>query len=413
MDNNSKRIAFTGPFADVNFGDYAMLVNNIYDLNIKRVTLFSYDNDFLSKIKNDYLSDYETDIIAVKLNEKPNFESNYCYTPIEILNMISNYSELVDKIQEIDVLIVNGGGYFNSLWSMPHRIKKLIKIIAPILIANQLNKKIVFTGNGYGPYLDDKSLFESIFSSLRNVTFGSRDNLYSPIWAKDAGVKSDEIEIIPDDLLLINSNILNQPKTISLNFEKYIVMETYLPVEFIKKNISHFIDFSSTIYSRYGLNIIFLPLNLEQGGMQQAVFLNKHLEHYQYIDITQKGYLPIQDAVHIIKNAELVVSTRYHALVIALGTETPIIGSLREVIGDKRYYYNKNSGMLRLALHDTEFNEQFYLGTDYLKSLEFIKSNFNQIVEYQKKVFNSQYKRNMINLKDTRNKYLINIKKHL
>lgn len=408
MNTNSKKIAITGPFADVNFGDYAMLINNIYDLDVKDITLFSYDNDFLKTIKEDYLSDYNINIVEVKLiNENSNYiKDDYTLTPIEMLSMISNYNELREKIENVDVLIVNGGGYFNGLWSMPHRIVRLIKIIAPILIANQLNKKIMFTGNSYGPFAKDSEFFASLFNVLTNVTFGCRDNLYSPMWARQVGVKDIDIKNIPDDLFLINDRILAQQITTSVISKDYIVMETYLPLDFIKDNINYFKDFSNKMHERYGLEIVFLPLNLEHGGMQQAVYLNEVLDNYEYVDISKKGYLPIQDAVEVIKNAKLVVSSRYHALVVALGTETPTISVLKDVMGDKRYYYNKNCGMLRLALNGTNFDERYYLRLDYLETLDFIANNFNEIIEKQKKNYNSQYISNKEFLMNIRKEYL-------
>ncbi|SFE55461.1 polysaccharide pyruvyl transferase family protein [Alteribacillus iranensis] len=408
MNTNSKRIAITGPFADVNFGDYAMLINNIYDLDIKDITLFSYDNDFLRTIREDYLNDYNVNIVEVKLkNENSNcIKDEYTLMPIEILSMISNYDELREKIEDIDVLIVNGGGYFNGLWSMPHRIVRLIKIISPILVANQLNKKIMFTGNSYGPFAKDSEFFATLFNALSNVTFGCRDNLYSPMWARQVGVKDIGIKNIPDDLFLINDRILAQQITTSVKSKDYIVMETYLPLDFIKENINYFKDFSNKIFERYGLEIVFLPLNLEHGGMQQGVYLNEVLDNYEYVDITKKGYLPIQDAVEIIRNAKLVVSSRYHALVVALGTETPTISVLKDVMGDKRYYYNKNCGMLRHALNGTDFDERFYLRLDYLETLDFITENFNEIVEEQKKNYNSRYISNIEFLKAVRKEYL-------
>ncbi|WP_391207668.1 polysaccharide pyruvyl transferase family protein [Psychrobacillus sp. L4] len=408
MNTISKRIAITGPFADVNFGDYAMLINNIYDLDIKDITLFSYDNDFLRTIKEDYLSDYNVNIVEVKLTDEYSncIKNDYTFTPIEILSMVSNYNELLEKIKNIDVLIVNGGGYFNGLWSMPHRIVRLIKIIAPILVANQLNKKIMFTGNSYGPFAKDSGFFASLFNALSNVTFGCRDNLYSPMWARQVGVKDNDIRNIPDDLFLINDRILTQQITSSVKSKDYIVMETYLPINFIEDNIHYFKNFSKKMYERYGLEIVFLPLNLEHGGMQQAVYLNEVLENYDYVDISKKGYLPIQDAVEVIRNAKLVVSSRYHALVVALGTETPTISVLKDVMGDKRYYYNKNCGMLRLVLNGTNFDERYYIRMDYLETLDFITNNFNEIVEEQKKNYNAQYISNKEFLKNIREEYL-------
>ena len=406
-----KKIALTGPFADVNFGDYAMLVNNIYDLNVKAITLFSYDDCFLNKIKNDYLSNYDVEIEEVKLRENLDDvrTGDHPSTPIELLNKVQNYQELVNIIEEVDVLIVNGGGYFNGLWSMPHRIERLTKIIAPILVANQLRKKIVFTGNSYGPFGKDAEFFACFFNVLDNVTFGCRDNLCSPMWAKHIGISDLKLKLIPDDLFLINDRILNQDKNQTISNKKYIVMETYLPLDFIKSNIESFRNFSQKMFAKYGLSIVFLPFNLEHGGMNQARYFNSVLDNYEFFDISKNGYLPIQDAVEIIKGAELVISTRYNALVVALSVGTPIISVLKDVMNDKRYYYNKNYGMLKLALQGMPFDERYYIRLDYLEAMEFIIDNFKTIIGLQLKNYNSTYFLNKENLKHLRKSFLESI----
>ena len=127
-----RKIGFTGPFADVNFGDYAMVVNNIYDLEINDIDLFSYDSPFLNTIKKDYLSDFNINIVDVKFKDKFNIaeeSKTKILTPIDILHNLSNYDEIASALSELDVLVVNGGGYFNSLWSMPHRIERLSRLL--------------------------------------------------------------------------------------------------------------------------------------------------------------------------------------------------------------------------------------------------------------------------------------------
>ena len=37
------RVGFVGPFGDSNLGDYGMLINNIYDINVKDVSIFTYN----------------------------------------------------------------------------------------------------------------------------------------------------------------------------------------------------------------------------------------------------------------------------------------------------------------------------------------------------------------------------------
>ncbi len=403
-----RKVGFTGPFADVNFGDYAMVVNNIYDLTIKDIVLFSYDSPFLNIIKEDYLSDFNINIVDVKFKDEFNIveeSKTRILTPIDILHSLLNYDEIASVMSELDVLIVNGGGYFNSLWSMPHRIERLSKIIAPILVANNLNKKVVFTGNSYGPFTDDAEFFGCTLNALKYSVIGSRDNLLSPMWAKQIGINENSIEFIPDDFFIVNKKLTNRDVRNPMRIEKYIVMETYLPLDYIKKNVCLFKKFSQNIYQNYGLSILFLPFNLKRGGMDQALYFESKLNNYTYYDIDLIGYLPIEDAIKLIKNAELVISSRYHALVVALSVGTPIVSVLKDVLGDKRYYYNKNLGMLNQALRDIDFDERDYLRLDYLEALEFTSEHFKHITCVQKNNYNYVYKKNMENLKHERESF--------
>lgn len=403
--DKQKKYAFTGPFADINFGDYAMLIINIYDLNIKECTIFSYDTHFSESIKKDYLDSVEIKIFEVDLFDKSIDKNNI--TPFEVLNLVKNKKNIYEEIDKIDTLIVNGGGYFNGLWSMPHRIEKLTKIIVPILMANQLNKEIIFTGNGYGPFGEDEEFFSSIFNVLKNVSYGSRDNLYSPIWLNKLGVRSESIELIPDDLLIVNSKLKNLPLNFYLQSNNYIVMETYLSLDYLKENIHLIKSFSEYLKEKHNLDIVFLPLNLEHGGMDQALYLKGELNNFEFVDIRETGYLPIQDAENIIHNAELVICSRYHALVFALSNKTPVISVLKEVMENKKYYYNKNFGVMRQVFENMPIHEHLYLADDYIKSLEYIQNHFEEIIQYQKNNYlDEKFDFNIITLDKIRKAYL-------
>jgi len=405
----NQKIAFTGPYSDINFGDYAMLVNNIYDLDINDVILFSYNDNFLNKIKSDYLQNYKIEIIEVDLGENyynSTYDDNRTLTPIEIIGFTRNYDDIAAKLRMVNTLVVNGGGYFNSLWSMPHRIERLIKIIIPILIANQLNKNIVFTGNSYGPFGKDSELFKCFFNVLKNAVFGSRDSLYSPAWAKQIGLDDKNIKYIPDDLFVINERIQNRDNKISCPFKKYMIMEMYLTLDFIKSNIDNFKNFSNNIYDKYNLNILFMPLNTNHGGLEQAIFFDKILDNYSYIDIGNIGYLPLESAASLVKKAELVISTRYHALVLALALGTPVVSVLKDVLGDKRYYYNKNYGILTQVLKDISFDERIYLKLDYLDAMNYIAENFEEIVNKQRENYSELYIQNKEEMKKNRQDFI-------
>lgn len=404
------KIAVTGPFADVNFGDYAMLVNNMYDLNAKNFLLFSYNQKFLNDIEMDYFQGFEVETAEVFLKEglEDAFSKNQNLTPFDLLGYVLNINEITRYLSSIDVLLVNGGGYFNSLWSMPHRIERLVKIMVPVLVAERMGKKIVFSGNGYGPFGDSAEFFSCFFNSLKKVVFQCRDELYSPVWMRQLGVESEKLNFIPDDLLLINDNLSDLPLSFEIKNRNYVVLETYLPTDFIEENIDVFIKFSNKMSVNFGLGVVFLPFHLGRGGVEQGLVLNRYLDNFEFLDISSKGYLPIQDAINIIDNAALVLSNRYHAVVLALKCATPTVSVLKDVIGDKRYYYNKNRGVVDQVLQGAPIMENFYFSLDYLDALDYVVDNFEEIVSHQEKNFELVHSENIQRLLSIRSDFVEN-----
>lgn len=112
----------------------------------------------------------------------------------------------------------------------------------------------------------------------------------------------------------------------------------------------------------HGCDVIFLPLHLGGGGVDQALLLSDELG-LPWVDIRETGYLPIEDAAALIEDAELVISGRYHALVLALAAGTPVLSVIREVAGDLGYYYSKNAGVLRVSRPTAAVRELDYLVT--------------------------------------------------
>lgn len=135
------RVGFVGPFGDSNFGDYGMLINNIYDIKAKDITIFSYNIPLISKLAQKYLNNYNLSLCEVNIVAEPNLMvthnckeyaieyNNYPDTPFEILKKIRNYQEILEQISRIDVLVVNGGGYFNHLWNAKHRRTRLLSAL--------------------------------------------------------------------------------------------------------------------------------------------------------------------------------------------------------------------------------------------------------------------------------------------
>lgn len=398
-------IGFTGPYSDVNFGDYAMLVNNVYTLDADDTTVFVYDRPFVEKISADYFEDRHVHLVEVKLRRgafSDGRDIRYL-TPMEILREVDNIDEVNASVSALDTLYVNGGGYFNSLWTQPHRIERLVQIIVPALVAATMDVPVVFTANGYGPFRGDTEFFASFFGSLPNARFGARDKILSPHWLNQTGVGSERIHTLPDDLLFIDERLTPER---SLKPDRYVVMETYLPVDFIADNFTHFESFAKRMADDHGLRVIFVPFNLGHGGIDQGQFLEQRVENVELFDIATRGYLPIEDAVALVRDAELVISSRYHAVILALSVGTPFVSVLKDVLGDKQYYYGKNVGALEGVLEGQPHDLRDYFFMDYVDALSAVVDDFDGITRRQRENHSAAFPRTGAKLRAARETYL-------
>lgn len=132
------KIGYTGAYCTANFGDWAILINNIIDINAEKNVVFTYSAIFPHSALNVYCSEKNVTCLEVKTVSVDNTDRPL--TPFECLSYVTNYDEIADAIKDLDVLCVSGGGYFDDNWC--GRTEKFIKMVAPAIIAKQLGKRL-------------------------------------------------------------------------------------------------------------------------------------------------------------------------------------------------------------------------------------------------------------------------------
>lgn len=388
-------IGFVGPYSDPNLGDYGMLVNNILDIktSIEKTIVFTYDEPFLKVVSDKYLTGVNVVNCVVELNEKikNSAKDGYPLTPIEILNGIANYDAVFNYVNELDVLVVNGGGYFNELWCQPHRISKIIQILAPVIIADDLGIQIEFMGNSFGPFGTRSEFLTNVLSSLRNVYFRSRDRVGSIPELRKIGIAEENISFIPDDLFILHSDLTNDSTVEQPEFP-YVVLELYQPLDFIISHRTEFENFAVKMENR-GLKVVLLPLYTGRGGGDQAAWL---ANEFGWIETKlDEGYLPLEQAHQIINGAELVLCERYHAMVFALAAGVPVLHSLRSVMEDKWYYFRKNLGILDTALSGISFRQSDFMELDPISGMSRVGNDYETIRSVQLEIFSNGLSNNI------------------
>ncbi|SFS00253.1 Polysaccharide pyruvyl transferase [Agrococcus baldri] len=353
------KYAITGPYCDVNFGDYAMLPNNLASFPASPSVIFSFNDEFLASMLEDYALAQSAEVVHVGVTQEvEDLPTDRSLAALEILRCVENLDALHRWISSVDALIVNGGGYINDLWARPHRLGRLVAILAPALVAAQQGKQVHFTANGFGPFSESFDFFASVLSRMPTATFTCRDDLGSAGWLRRLGIADDRIYLAPDDLLVLHPSIEKRtPRWRPPDPAGYLVLETYRPMEELEDNVGSL----RALQADLDTSIVLLPMHRGHGGEDQAHALSGILPRAHVYPISDSGYLPIEDAVNIIRGARLTVTDRYHGLVAALGAASPVVSIIRPVRGSLDYYYRKNAGALAWRLAPGAYSEDDFI----------------------------------------------------
>lgn len=377
------RIGFTGAYCTANFGDYAILLNNIADINADEYVVFTYSSSFPHKAIKHYFPNKKIELREVKIKEY--IPETDIITPIDCLEAVSNIDEIRKIISQLDVICVSGGGYLDDNWCK--RTDKYIKLVAPIIIAKQLGVKVVFMSHGIGPIIKLKETFRFLFNYVNDAHIAVRDDYCSKSYLTDIGVDKERIHILPDDLLFVNKQLLLGSH--GLGNQRYISVVLHDTLDYIEENADKFVHFAKTIKEKYDLNVVFLPFDLVWYVYDQSKCLTKLISTASMIDIDkdENRFPAIEYVYDCISNSEMVITGRYHATIIAQQTNTPFLMRLQNQEGNCIYSYNKTYGALRQLFEGLQFDETKFMSTSWDTIFKMIVDDFETIVSYQKSLF--------------------------
>ena len=399
------KVGYCGPFCDTNFGDYAMLINDIYDIDEKEVTVFSVFFERIDFILSRYLKEYKVKKCQIdveyefKAAETKKYHVQYqcgIETPIEILQHILNLKQVEEYVSGIDKLIVTGGGYINKIWTAKHRIMKLYSILAVILVADRMHKHIIFMSNTIGPFQDSLDFFDLLLGGITPAVWGIRDNIWSAKYLKRIGVEKNVFDL-PDDLYFLNSKFIQKRYNDRLykliGDHDYLLLELYESIDYIETISSSLQDFVNQMEMKYELKVVFVALDNNYGGKIQGDFIKKLAPTVSMWNEESFNFLPIEELCYLVKNAKLVVCQRYHLMLLSLANNIPFLHILKEVLGNRQYYYIKSSGLLRKMLEGIEYQEELFLVDTFEKMMKILIVGLEDIIQLQNKVLDSSIKK--------------------
>lgn len=405
-----KKIGFVGPFCDNNFGDFGMLVNDVYDCQVYNIVIFSYDRNVMKSIIDMYFAqEYQVKECFVDILEDTDLQTgktynvvydDYAESPFEILYEVQNLPEIVKMIGTLDRLVVTGGGWINDVWCAKHRKRRLHSIMAPILLAAKMGVQIVYMGNTFGPFLKSREVFLSFFAdTISKSILASRDDLNSILNLKSLGIS--KIFSLPDDLYFMNKELFNRKCSMDVeryvSTNNYVVIENYTSISELEKHIEEIKNFVFSMKSKYQCRVLFLPLGDKYGGAYQGKLLKEYVPDLDVYNLKENMVSDMIDVETLIQKADFVLCQRYHMFVRCIANNVPVKQVLKDVCGNKNYYYTKGQGVLRKIFTGMLINEELFFGLDYWKSLEDMQMNFDKYREQ----FNQMY-RNKLKVKNER-----------
>ena len=402
------KIGLTGPFCTANFGDWAMLVNNIYDFGLENeFIVFTYSDSFPHSVLNHYFKDCIIRIIEVKTIDDS--KALGTLTPIDLLTAIMNKEELFQIIDRLDVLVVNGGGWIDDNWCM--RTTKFFKVFAPIIIATQLNIPVRFMAQGVGPIKDMEDTFRLFLNYMSNDTvFALRDKYCSPVFLSNVLCNRYSIRYLPDDLAFIHHSLIPHDRCIPYGVNSpYVILVISDELPTFKSRIKEFQLFCEMLQDKYKYRIVLLPFDLVWFGEEQSSMLNKLVPDSILIDIHKKNFISIEDTLSIISGADLVLTGRHHAAVVAMQTHTPFILKLDNNRHD--YAFNKAHGVFSMFTEGIKYDETIFFKNEWKDIFESVENHCQLIIRSQKALFDKkEYEDNRDNLYKQRKEYIQRIK---
>jgi len=224
-------IGFVGPFGSANLGDYGILVNDIFDLNCRKATIFSYNFNWPKVQLDEYCSDIQYDYCVVKVKE--NYYADRIittYSDEEILRGCENIEGISEHVKNIDTLMISGGGWINDFWA--YRTEKIAKIATVIILAKRYGKSIKFMTQGLGPLGIFQDWYKNLFSGIE-ATICVRDTPSLKLGHEQLACTT---ALYPDDLLIPNKKWEVFESKLRIPQTQYVLVEPFVPMDVLEDN---------------------------------------------------------------------------------------------------------------------------------------------------------------------------------
>lgn len=254
---------------------------------------------------------------------------------------IPHLKSLINKIKEVDHIIISWWGNLNSIWKWHLYFRFLV-----CFFAKKFRKQIFVSAQTIWPFTNYVDQYLVNLMVRRSQIFGVRDSIF---W-KQYLTKSmySKSKLYMDDAGMIKTN----PEYKVLWTGQYIGLSIHQDYGWTGDLwLSSLLEYISTFYRNYTCVLIPHVFNkFDQGDLK---FMKDKLRKYNIktIEITytlltnfaSKYHLRWDEVIeNITKQMNMIVATRYHAGVFALKYNVPVL-----MVGRNNYEMTKNKGLLQ------------------------------------------------------------------
>jgi polysaccharide pyruvyl transferase WcaK-like protein len=267
--------------------------------------------------------------------------------------LFPKYSTLSKQLKGYDCFFVCGGGNFNDLFSREVKNELLM-----ILLACKLNVKVIVSSQTIGPFMFSR---RRIRCWLRHFLLRCVLNKTEVITVRDPEVSAKNLSLLRitkpqifvcgDDAIFLeckqDDDIDNLLEPLKDNLKVGFSLHFWGTQSLVfRQNIAHLFD---QLIEEKNAKLFYIE---NWDDLEYAKIIFSLMNHGDEI-IILNGITDAEKVKHLISKMDLMISTRYHSLVLALSCNVPSIS-----VTSDDYYTQKNEGLMSLYNLENNVNKQ-------------------------------------------------------
>lgn len=332
---------------------------------MKKVLLSGYygfdnsgDDAILKAIVKDLRSRQEDIDIVVLSNNPKKTEKIY---KVKSVNRFK-FSKVMEAMRETDLFISGGGSLLQDVTSN----RSLWYYLMIMKLAIFYKKPFMVYANGIGPINNvvNRKMTRDILNKAAYITLRDED---SKEFVDNLGVKNENILVTADPVFTLEAS--KKDKIDKIFQEEKIPSDEKLIGISIRQwendelLISSLVTAMDYIYDKYKYKFLIIPMHHPEDLNLSKKLLARLSKDCGYV-IEDK--YSVEDIMGIIKNLDLIVAMRLHALIYAATQNIPIVGLV---------YDPKLTGLLKELEINNSLNVDSVNAEDLIKNLEYVIEN--------------------------------------